>query len=219
LNPTLHTAALAALEVAINRALTMDLATAQGLQKLAGTVFQLELVGTGANIYLLPQHQGVELRGFYDGPIDSHVIGTVPDFIELVSSEDPASTLINGGIQLSGDSAPLLQLQRLLHRLDIDWEGSLAKVVGDLPAHQLGRMVRGGVRWGRQAINSMNRQAEEFLHEEARLLPPSAELQDFYEAVTRLDVNVDRAEARLRKLQQRLAKLSLKSQQMREQGN
>lgn len=219
MNPTLHTAALAALEVAINRALKMDPATAKGLQKLQGTVFQLELVGTGADIYLLPQDHGVELRGFYDGPIDSHVIGTVPDFIELVSSEDPASTLINGGIQLSGDSAPLLQLQRSLHRLDIDWEGSLAKVVGDLPAHQLGRMVRGGVRWGRQAIDSMNRQAEEFLHEEARLLPPAAELQDFYEAVTRLDVNVDRAEARLRKLQQRLAKLSLKPQQQREQGN
>jgi ubiquinone biosynthesis protein UbiJ len=219
LNPTLHTAALAALEVAINRALKMDPATAQGLQKLAGTVFQLELVGTGADIYLLPQDHGVELRGFYDGPIDSHVIGTVPDFIELVSSEDPASTLINGDIQLSGDSAPLLQLQRSLHHLDIDWEGSLAKVVGDLPAHQLGRMVRGGVRWSRQAIDSLNRQAEEFLHEEARLLPPAAELQNFYEAVTRLDVNVDRAEARLRKLQQRLAKLSLKPQQKREQGN
>ena len=55
MNPTLHTAALAALEVAINRALKMDPATAQGLQKLAGTVFQLELVGTGADIYLLPQ--------------------------------------------------------------------------------------------------------------------------------------------------------------------
>ena len=215
----MHTAALAALEGAINRALEMDRATAQALQQLDGKVFQLELVGTGADVYLLPQNQGVVLRGFYDGPIDSHVIGTVPDFVELISSEDPASTLINGGIQLSGDSAPMLQLQRILHRLDLDWEGALAGVIGDIPAHQIGRLVRGGVRWGKQAVDSMNRQVEEYLHEEARLLPPEDELQDFYAAVSRLEVGVDRAEARLARQQQRLAKLLQKRHQQQERGN
>ncbi len=215
---TLHTAALAALEGAINRALKMDPATTRALQQLDGTVFQLELVGTGADVYLLPQQQGVALRGFYDGPIDSHVIGTVPDFVELLSSEDPASTLINGGIQLSGDSAPLLQLQRILHRLELDWEGSLAGIIGDIPAHQLGRLVRGGMRWGKHAMDSMNRQLEEFLHEEARLLPPETELEDFYTAVSRLELSVDRAQARLAKQQQRLAKLQLIRQQQQERG-
>ncbi len=212
---TLHTAALAALEGAINRALQLDLSTTRALQQLDGKVFRLELVGTGVDVYLLPLQQGVALRGFYDGPIDSHVIGSVPDFVELVSSGDPASTLINGGIQLSGDSAPLLQLQRILHRLDLDWEGALAGVIGDIPAHQLGRLVRGGARWGKHAVDSINRQAEEYLHEEARLLPPEDELQDFYTAVSRLEVGVDRAEARLAKQQQRLAKLLLKRQQGR----
>jgi ubiquinone biosynthesis protein UbiJ len=213
LSLTLHTAALAALESGINHALEMDPATARALQQLDGKVFRLELVGTGADIFLLPQQQGVTLRGFHDGPIDSHVIGTVPDFVELISAEDPASTLINGGIQLSGDSAPLLQLQSILHRLDLDWEGALARAIGDIPAHQVGRLVRGGVRWGKHAVDSMNRQLEEFLHEEARLLPPEAELQDFYADVSRLEVDVDRAEARLAKQQQRLAKLLLRRQQ------
>lgn len=218
MNPTVHTAALAALEGAINRALKMDKATLQALQKLDGVVFQLELSGSGTNIFLLPEERGVQLRGYYDGPVDSHVIGTLADFVELISAEDAPSTLINGGIQLSGDSAPLLQLQGILHHLDLDWEGDIARVIGDVPAHQLGRLVRGSMRWGKQAAGSLNRQIEEFLHEEARLVPPRAELQDFYTAVSNLQTGVDRLEARIARQQQRMAKLAAK-RQLREDGN
>ena len=207
MNPTLHTAALAALETAINRALKLDPATTRNLGQLDGKVFRLEIAGTGADIYLLPEQHGLQLQGFYDGPIDSHVIGTMADFVELISADDAASTLINGGIKLSGDSAPLLQLQGILHRLELDWEGSLARVIGDVPAHQLGKMVRGGMHWGQQAFTSINRQAEEFLHEEARLLPPAAELQDFYDAIASTGLALDRVEARLQRQQQRLQQL------------
>lgn len=207
MNPTLHTAAMAALETAINRALKLDPATTQNLGQLDGKVFRLEIAGTGADIYLLPEQYGLRLQGFYDGPIDSHVIGTIPDFVELISADDAASTLINGAIKLSGDSAPLLQLQGILHRLDLDWEGSLARVIGDVPAHQLGKMVRGGMHWGQQAFTSINRQVEEFLHEEARLLPPAAELQDFYDAIAKTGLAVDRFEARVQRQQQRLQQL------------
>lgn len=207
MNPTLHTAAMAALETAINRALKLDPATTQNLGQLDGKVFRLEIAGTGADIYLLPEQYGLRLQGFYDGPIDSHVIGTIPDFVELISADDAASTLINGAIKLSGDSAPLLQLQGILHRLDLDWEGSLARAIGDVPAHQLGKMVRGGMHWGQQAFTSINRQVEEFLHEEARLLPPAAELQDFYDAIAKTGLAVDRFEARVQRQQQRLQQL------------
>ena len=57
MNPTLHTAALAALETAINRALKLDPATTQNLGQLDGKVFRLEIAGTGADIYLLPEHK------------------------------------------------------------------------------------------------------------------------------------------------------------------
>jgi len=206
-NPTLHTAALAALETAINRALKLDPATSQNLGQLDGKVIRLEISGTGTDIYLLPEHNGLLLQGFYDGPIDSHIIGTIADFVELISADDAASALINGGIKLSGDSAPLLQLQGILHRLELDWEGSLARVIGDVPAHQLGKMVRGGMQWGQQAFTSINRQVEEFLHEEARLLPPAAELQEFYDSIANTGLALDRTEARLQRQQQRLRQL------------
>lgn len=207
MNPTLHTAVLAALENAVGRALDLDPAARQALAGLGGRVFQIEPRDTGADIFLLPGDTGIELRGVYDGPVDSHIIGTIPDFVELISAEDAASTLINGGISLHGDSAPLLELQAILHRLDLDWEGALAGKIGDIPAHQLGRVVRGGLRWGQQAFGSLNRQIEEFLHEEARVLPPEAELQGFYDAVGQLSQSVERLDARLQRQRQRLHKL------------
>lgn len=207
INPTLHTAALATLETAINGALRLDTSTTRALGELEGRVFRVELQGTGADIYLLPDEQGMQLRGYYDGPVDTHVIGSPADFVELISAEDAASTLINGGISLSGESGPLLQLQAILHRLELDWESALAELIGDVPAHQVGRLVRGGARWGKQAIQSLNRQVEEFVHEEARLLPPASELQDHYESIAQLGLAVDRLEARVEKQRQRLTRV------------
>lgn len=208
MNPTLHTTAIAALEQTMNQTLKLDPAASQALAQLQGTIFRLDLSSTNIDLFLLPGEHGVQLRGFMDGPVDTHVKGTIADFVELISAEDAPSTLINGGISIRGDSAPLLRLIEALQGLDLDWELSLSRVIGDIPAHQVGQLVRNGLRWGKHTADSLARQAEEFLHEEARLLPPRAELEVFYDAIGQLSLAVDRLEAQLQRQRQRLAKLS-----------
>ena len=205
---TAKLAALAALEAAMNQGLKLDPGTAKALRTLAGRAFRLEIVGPQINIYLLVDPEGVQLRSLYEGHVDTHISGSIADFAELVSAEDPASALINGGISLRGDSAPLFQMLTILQKLNLDWEGALAQWVGDIPAHEVGRTVRNALRWGKQAASSMSRQAEEFLHEESRLLPPAAELALFYSQVQKLGLAVDRLEARLQRQQDRLARLA-----------
>ena len=207
MNPTVHTAAIAALEHAINQALKLDPGAQQAVAQMQGKVFKLDLTGTSINLFLLPTESGMQLRGFIDGPVDTHVAGSVADFVELVSSADAPSTLINGGIQISGDSAPLLQLIDALQALNLDWELSLSRIIGDIPAHQIGQLVRGGLRWGKHTADSLARQAEEFLHEESRLLPPQAELNQFYDAIAQLGLSTDRLEARLQRQLLRVEKL------------
>lgn len=201
-------AAMAALEAAINRALSLDPGCARALRELEGRTFRVEIGGPEINVYALVEHESIQLRSQYEGRVDTHMRGGVVDFVELLSAEDQASALINGGIVIRGDSAPLFQLLMLLQKLDLDWEGALADWVGDVPAHQVGRAVRGGLRWGRQAISSAGRQAEEFLHEEARLLPPAAELESFYGDIQSLGLHVDRLEARLERMQMRAAQIA-----------
>ena len=207
-DPALHTAGVGALEAAINRALSLDKLTASQLGALDGKVFRLQCTQPTADFYLLPQPGRLQLKGFHDGEVTTAIRGTASDFAHLATAEDPAAALINGDIELDGDSAPLMELQRILARLDLDWEAPLVTALGDVAGHQLAQGLRGLFSWGRLAGDSVLRQLEEFIHEEARLAPPRAEVEDFYDDIDKLGQRVDRLAARLSRLSRKLQKAS-----------
>lgn len=207
INPTLHTAALAALESALDRALALAPGGEAALAPLAGKVFALHCTAPTLDAYLQAGPGGLRLMGVYDGPVTTSVRGRAADFAELATASDPAAALINGELELKGDSAPLLELQRAIAGLEVDWEAPLVDVLGDIAGHQLAELLRGGFRWGRQAGSGLARQLEEFIHEEARLSPPRAELEDFYRDVLSLGIQVERLESRLARLRRQLAQL------------
>ena len=206
-DPTLHTAALAAVEVALNRALALSPHSKAELAQLEECVFALHCTAPAVSIYLHPDAQGMRLTGFHRGPVTTSIRGKAADFTELASSNDPTATLINGGLELEGDSAPLIELPNILAGLDMDWEAPLVDSLGDVAGHQLAQVLRQAFAWGKQASASLTRQLEEFVHEEARLSPPRLEVEDFYRDVQELGMRVDRLESRTERLRQRLQKL------------
>ena len=207
INPTLHTAATAGLEEALNRALQLAPQGQAELAQLDGCVFALHCSSPPLDIYLLPEVKRIRLMGIYDGPVTTSVRGEASDFAQLATAKDPAATLINGNLELVGDSAPLIELQKILAGLDMDWETPLVDTLGDVAGHQLAQMLRGAFSWGRQASGSLTRQLDEFIHEEARLTPPRLEIEDFFTDVQELGMRVERLEGRAQRLRKRLAKL------------
>jgi len=203
-DPVLHTAALAALEVALNRALALSPHSKVALAQLEDSVFALHCTAPRLDIYLHPGAQGMRLAGTHQGPVTTRIKGAAADFTELATSADPTATLINGGLELEGNSAPLLELQRILAALDIDWEAPLVNALGDVAGHQLAQVLRQAFSWGQQAATSLTRQLEEFIHEEARLSPPRLEVEDFYRDIRELELRVDRLQSRTERLRQRL---------------
>ena len=207
INPTLHTAAIAGLEEALNRALQLAPQGQEQLAPLDGSVFALHCTSPPLDIYLLPEIQRIRLMGIYEGPVTTSVRGEASDFTQLATARDPAATLINGNLELVGDSAPLIELQKILAGLDMDWETPLVDTLGDVAGHQLAQLLRGAFSWGKQASDSLTRQLDEFIHEEARLTPPRLEMEDFFQDVQELGLRVDRLEGRALRLRKRLAKL------------
>ena len=203
-NPTLHTGAIAALEAAANRALALDPVGTQRLDKLAGDVFRLDCSSPALDIYLMPEAGKLKLMGYWDGEVTTAIRGSAADFADLAAASDPTSALINGALELEGDSAPLIELQQVISGLDLDWEAPLVDTFGDIAGHQLAEALRGLFSWGRQASASIGRQLEEFIHEEARLSPPRQEVEDFYSDLEQLNHRVDRLQARMRKLSEKL---------------
>jgi ubiquinone biosynthesis protein UbiJ len=208
IDPTIHTAALAALESAVNRALELSAGSADALVPLHGCVFALHCTSPNIDIYLEPVENGISLMGIYEGPVTTSIRGEASDFTALATATDPAATLINGNLELVGDSAPLIELQKTLSHLDVDWEAPLVDTLGDVAGHQVAEILRGAFRWGKQAGVSLSRQLEEFIHEEARLSPPRLELEDFYRDVQELGMRVERLESRTRRLRKKLREMT-----------
>ena len=204
IDPVVHTAALAALEAALNQALTLAPEGRDELATLADSVFALQCTKPEFHVYLQPTEQGIRLMGVHDGDVTTSVRGEASDFTELASSSDPAATLINGKLELRGDSGALIHLQKILSNLHVDWEAPLVSTLGDVAGHQLAELLRGAFSWGKQASESLARQINEFIHEEARLSPPTLELEDYYRDVQDLVMRVERLASRTQRLRKRL---------------
>lgn len=205
IDPALHTAGLSGLEFLINRALALDPATQARLAEMQGLVLAIHCQNPKLSAYCLPGTQGLELRGVVaDDQVSASVSGKLSDFVKLMQADDKAAALVNGRLAVAGDSGHFLKLQAVLADLDLDWEQALSRVFGDVASHQIGRLLRGAMSFGQDTRSTLERHVEEFIHEEARLLPPKLELENFYADVRALNSRSERLQARIQRLQQRI---------------
>ena len=192
---------LAAVEQALGRYLALDSEAGGRIAALYGKVLCIELRGFDIRLYLVPGPEGIQLLGQYEGEPDATLSGTPLALARLgLPGTDSADELFAGGVQISGDTELGQRFGALLKDIDIDWEEQLARVVGDLAAHQVGNVVRGGLRWGAQARESLGLDLKEYLQEELRLLPVRPEIESFLAEVDGLRDDVERLAARVERL-------------------
>ena len=78
-DPTLHTAALAALEAAANRALALSPTGSATMAPLEDCVFAFHCTAPALDCYLYPGADGVRLAGVHQGPVTSRLTGTAAE--------------------------------------------------------------------------------------------------------------------------------------------
>jgi len=202
--PVLQGAAISGLESLINKALHLDPGARAKLRELDGQRFALELKDPDLNLGIGVSGSRLRLLGKLNDGISTRLSGTWREFASVATAADPAGALINGNIQISGDTAPLLALRKILAELDIDWEQPLADSFGDVAAHQIGTGLRAGHHWLSSTRKNLHRQLEEFLLEESQLVPHPCQADAFYQEIDELKTRSERLEAKMRRLQQRL---------------
>ncbi len=217
--PALHTAALSALEGLINRALALDPGTRARLRELDGHSFRLDCTSPTLSAIVRIDGDYLELGSRGDADTTTALSGSLAEFSKIALADDPAAALINGDVQVSGDTGPLLELRDMLAGLDIDWEQPLAQLFGDVAAHQIGRGLRAGQRFALQALSQFRRQLGEFIVEESELVPHPLEAEDFYRDVEQLATRGERLEARVQRLAQRLKEQSQQEQNKGDSGD
>lgn len=196
--------ALQPLVSTLNQVLALDPASADRLAQLDGRSIAVRLKTPDLTIYVLFGHGALDLSmtpPTEDHVADATVSGTPAALLAL--ARDPEQ----GGeaVEFSGDLGLVRDLRKLLAQADVDWEEQIARVLGDIPAHQLGRAARGFLSWVQASRRSVESGLAEYLTEERRELPTAVEAELFLSEVDRLRQDADRLAARLRLLEQRMS--------------
>ncbi len=192
---------LATLEKLLNRGLPRSPRARALCAELAGRSVALEVteitrLRLSSNGVTLTLHADAETA-------EASLSGGPFGFLALITAGTPRAPLQRGAVTLGGDSELAERFFELLQRLRPDPEEELSQLIGDVPAHQLARLARGGVALARRALaTGTENLAEYFAHERADLVP-RAEGEQFLRGVDALREDVDRLSARLDALAQR----------------
>jgi len=197
-----------ALEEALERFLALDSNSPDYLAPLAGRVIELRVTPFGYHLYLCPTRRGVQLLDRIAGEPDAILSGSPLAFIRLGLSESPRRELFGGDITIEGDTDVARRFQTLFERLDIDWEGWLARYTGETLAGRIVGLLRSTHAWRKRLFENLRLDLAEYLQEESRELPASAEAELFYREVDVLRADYDRLQARMERLQAALVAAS-----------
>lgn len=121
---------------------------------------------------------------------------------------DTDAALAQGNAAISGDEDLMRQFQELARLLRPDAEAAASRVIGRIPAHLAARAIGALSDWGRQAGESLTRNAADYLAHESRDLVPRAEAEGYLAGVEALRAQAASAEARISRLTERLDALA-----------
>lgn len=191
------------IELLINRGIGLSSTAAAMAAALEGKSLDIRLDGIPLSLRLSAGDGKLRATAPGEAPASATLEGSPLSMIRLLRG-DPQALIREGDVRMSGDTDVANQFRDLLHMARPDLEEELSKIVGDPLAHELGNMAREFGNFGQRTVESVSRSFGEYLTEERRTLPTQTEAAEFYRAVDQVANDVERAEARLAVLRERL---------------
>src|SRR3954464_6387326 len=189
------------IENLLNRNLPRSPRAGELAEALRGKTVRIEARGLGWVVCVESLGTSVRLaKSAGERAPDAEISGSLMNLAAL-SGSHPEEVIRRGDVAIRGDAEVAQKFRELAMLLKPDVEEELSKLIGDTPAHQALRFVRGLAGAGRRAATTSVRNAAEYLAHESRDLVPRAEAEDFYRSVERLREDLDRLEARAQVLE------------------
>ena len=106
-----------------------------------------------------------------DAPADATLTGGLLSLLALAG--ESADAVLPGEVAIGGDAQLAQKFRELARLLRPDLEEELSLLLGDVPAHQLGRLARLTLHWSRRAAGTTLENLAEYLgHERALQAAP-----------------------------------------------
>ena len=183
----------------INRQVQAKTPARELCEELNGKVIAVRVRDTGLAMYFAVDEDGLTLS--LDGPEpDLAITGTLFSLAGLAASGGEGA-LRDGSFEVAGDVYTAQAFQKLMSYGRPDLEEELSGLVGDVAAHGIGDAARSFGRWVSEARGTMRQNMSEYLQEESQAVPSRYEVDRFRKRVNTLRDDVDRLEARLRRVE------------------
>lgn len=184
----------------INRQVSGKTPARELAAELDGKVIAVRVRNTALAMYFVIAGDQVSLRLDPPGEPDVAISSSLFALASL-AARGGETALRDGSIELTGDLYTAQAFQRLLSYGRPDLEEELSTIIGDAAAHSLGDVARNIGRWAQGARQTMQQNVGEYLQEESQAVPSRYEVDSFRQNVNMLRDDVDRLEARIRRLE------------------
>lgn len=196
---------LGSVERYLNALLEESTAARECLEVLAGSSLGLCLIGPGFEILVRADERCLHVERGTAGSANAVLYGTPLALLQRWANGG-ASGFEASGVRFTGDAQTLEDFARLFHLLAPDLEEELARLTGDVTAHEVVRLAGSMQTWTARAVDALLLNTGEFLQEESRDLPARAEVDSFCRDVEQLRDDVARLLARAENLSHRAAR-------------
>jgi ubiquinone biosynthesis accessory factor UbiJ len=183
----------------LNRSIQDSAVARRELERLDGESLRIEIDGLALRL-IVSARDGELAMSLGDGANASAALTAGPLELARLAGPGAIGRIGAGNATLTGRLEVAEGFAEVFRLVDPDFEEELSRWVGDIAAHRIGSAARGLAAWVRRAVRAVEADLSEYLHEEGRLLPRSAETAEWSEGVDRLRDAVERAEQRLERL-------------------
>lgn len=183
----------------LNKACMYDLNWSDYAEQLEGKLICVKITQVDCTIYAKISQEHILLSSSAAEAPDLTVTGKPLALMQLASKANPTSEIkIEGSAQLAET------VQSMMKSLNIDWEGFIALYTGDTLAHGLGKIkAQMETIWQQSKKGSLEDAGEYFLYE-SQSAATADDVALFIDEVTSLNYAVDRIEARINLLAEKV---------------
>jgi ubiquinone biosynthesis protein UbiJ len=192
---------LASAEAVLNRNIAASTPGQMQAVRLEGTSLQVDVEGI-TRVRAVCSAGRLALLAGDDSPADAVISGSAPALLQLFRTGSAPQS--RSSVQIRGDAEIANLYRELFAAARPDLEEELSRWVGDMPARHLSQLAKSVRTWARRARRTAGENIAEYLQEEGRDLVTRTEMEEFLRGVDGVRDGVDRIEARLRGIEQRV---------------
>jgi ubiquinone biosynthesis accessory factor UbiJ len=200
------------LETGVNQLHQLDSSAVIKRKQLNGIIIAASLKELNIPLYFAISNQQIDVLNKFEGQPDCSIRVSLSALNKLQNNHQLTHLIKSGQLEVEGDIQLVQQFAKLLTDMQIDWEEHLSHKVGDVIAHKL---CYGAKKWQQGALSQLNKiekQTALYVTEEIKMAPNGLEVAYFCEQVKTLDMQTEKLNKLMEKLNKQFIAQTLTGQ-------